>query len=88
MDAPSWLQIVEKIGIPMGILAVFSWGFWKSAQWAGTKIILPIHERHMQFLDSLEDTLKMLAGGQDQLAKELSTLTALISREMQKPERK
>jgi hypothetical protein len=85
MDTQLILQIVEKLGIPMGVLMVFSWGFWKSAQWAGTRIILPIHERHMQFLDSLEDTLKTLAGGQDQLAKELSTLTALISREMQKP---
>lgn len=88
MDTQIFLQIFEKIGIPMGILAVFSWGFWKSAQWCGTRIILPIHERHMQFLDSLEDTLKCLAHGQDQLAKELSTLTALVSREMQKPERK
>jgi len=83
----SFLSIIEKLGIPMGILLVFSYGFWQSVVWFGNKVVVPLQEGHMKFLGNLEETLKTLANGQEQLARELSTLTALIGRELSRDSR-
>jgi len=41
----------------------------------------------MKFLGNLEETLKTLANGQEQLARELGTLTALLSKELSRESR-
>lgn len=81
------LSIFEKLGIPLGILAVFSYGFWQSVVWFGNRVVVPLQDGHMSFLKNLEDTLKTLAQGQEQLAKELGTLTALLSKELSRESR-
>ena len=64
-----------------------AWGFWQSVSWFGNKVVVPLQESHIRFLTSLEETLKTLAVGQDQLAKELGLLTTLISEELGKDSR-
>ena len=71
----------------MGILLVFSYGFWQSVVWFGNRVVVPLQEGHMKFLGNLEETLKTLANGQEQLARELGTLTALIGRELSRESR-
>lgn len=78
------LNLFEKLGIPVGLLLIMAWGFWQSVSWFGNKVVVPLQESHIRFLTSLEDTLKTLAIGQDQLAKELGVLTSLISDELGK----
>ena len=73
------LNLFEKLGIPVGLLLVMSWGFYQSVSWFGNKVVVPLQESHIRFLTSLEETLKTLAIGQDNLAKELGVLTKLIS---------
>jgi len=41
----------------------------------------------MKFLGNLEETLKTLANGQEQLARELGILTALIGKELSRGSR-
>lgn len=81
------LNLFEKLGIPVGLLLIMAWGFWQSVSWFGNKVVVPLQESHIRFLTSLEDTLKTLAIGQDQLAKELGVLTSLISNELGKDSR-
>ena len=81
------LSIVEKLGVPMGILLIFSYGFWQSVVWFGNRVVVPLQEGHMKFLGNLEETLKTLANGQEQLARELGTLTALIGKELSRESR-
>lgn len=81
------LALFEKLGIPLGILAVFSYGFWQSIVWFGNKVVMPLQDGHMKFLNNLEQTLKSLANGQEQLARELSALTALIGAELSRESR-
>ena len=73
------LNLFEKLGIPVGLLLIMAWGFWQSVSWFGNKVVVPLQESHIRFLSSLEETLKTLAIGQDNLAKELGVLTKLIS---------
>ena len=81
------INLVEKLGVPVGILLVFSYGFWQSVSWFGNRIVVPLQESHIRFLTSLEDTLKTLATGQEQLAKELGVLTQLVSAELNRDSR-
>lgn len=81
------LSIFEKLGIPLGILAVFAYGFWTSIVWFGNRVVIPLQDGHMKFLGNLEETLKTLANGQEQLARELGTLTALIGKELSRESR-
>ena len=81
------LNLFEKLGIPVGLLLIMAWGFWQSVSWFGNKVVVPLQESHIRFLTSLEETLKTLAVGQDQLAKELGLLTTLISEELGKDSR-
>jgi hypothetical protein len=81
------VNLFEKLGIPVGLLLIMAWGFWQSVSWFGNKVVVPLQESHVRFLTSLEDTLKTLAIGQDQLAKELGLLTKLISEELGKDSR-
>lgn len=78
------VNLFEKLGIPVGLLLIMAWGFWQSVSWFGNKVVVPLQESHVRFLTSLEETLKTLAIGQDQLAKELGVLTSLISDELGK----
>ena len=81
------VNLFEKLGIPVGLLLIMAWGFWQSVSWFGNKVVVPLQESHFRFLTSLEETLKTLAIGQDQLAKELGLLTKLISDELGKDSR-
>ena len=81
------VNLFEKLGIPVGLLLIMAWGFWQSVSWFGNKVVVPLQESHVRFLTSLEETLKTLAIGQDQLAKELVLLTKLISEELGKDSR-
>ena len=81
------VNLFEKLGIPVGLLLIMAWGFWQSVSWFGNKVVVPLQESHVRFLTSLEETLKTLAIGQDQLAKELGLLTKLISEELGKDSR-
>jgi len=83
----SLLSIFEKLGFPMGILIVFSYGFWQSVVWFGNRVVVPLQDGHMAFLKNLEETLKTLATGQEQLARELGTLTVLLSKELSRESR-
>lgn len=84
----SWLEIIERLGIPVGMLAFVSYGIWQAGGWLGVTIIAPLKDRHLQFLDSLQTTLKILAEGQTALAKEMETITKIISGEWHDPNKK
>ena len=44
------INLVEKLGVPVGILLVFSYGFWQSVSWFGNRIVVPLQESHIRFL--------------------------------------
>lgn len=50
----TFLVIIERFGVSFSFLVFFVWCAVKSGKWLGEKIILPLQERHLQFLDKLE----------------------------------
>ncbi len=84
----NWVEIIEKLGLPVGMLAFVSYSLWKATAWLGVNILAPLKDRHLQFLDSLQITLKILAEGQTALAKEMETITKIIAKEWHGPDKK
>jgi hypothetical protein len=49
-----WISIAEKIGLPGLIIIFLILGLWKAFAWAGSNILLPVTEKHINFLEKLE----------------------------------
>lgn len=56
-----WMQVIERIGIPLGILAAFAWGAWKALCWVGEEVVKPIVARTVKFLDQMEETTERMS---------------------------
>lgn len=65
----SWVDAVQKVGIPAGLLALMGWALYKSGMWAGDNVVKPLVSRGVTFLDKLETAT-------ERMADNLSDLTA------------
>lgn len=57
-------SIFEKFGVSVSFLIFLLWAFYKGFSWLGQNIILPLHQRHMLFIDRLENSLGEVAKAQ------------------------
>lgn len=56
-----WFQVAEKLGIPTAFLLLACGAAWLVASWVGTEILKPAADRHLQFIDSVELSVKQQA---------------------------
>lgn len=76
-----WFDIAQSFGLPVVMLFVVVWGLSKVAIWLGHRVVVPVMERHVKFIDKLEgsvekqsDNLDRMATSQEALAEDLRTL--------------
>ena len=62
----NFLDIFERFGVTMGFLMFLLWTSYNGFGWLGSNIILPLHHRHMLFIDRLEDSLREVAKAQSE----------------------
>ena len=62
-------SLAEKFGPVTAIAAVVGYTLYRFASWAGEKVVLPITQRHLQFLDKVETGLDRLGAAMDRLAR-------------------
>ncbi len=71
-------HILERFGLPtlllLAVLCAFGYGSW----WIGNKILIPVAERHIQFVDTIE---KERAGDKDLLREISSRLGELANQQ-------
>lgn len=48
-----WLDLLREFGFPTVCVCALSWAIWRSLMWLGNRILLPLVERHVKFLDDL-----------------------------------
>jgi len=73
-DTLSWLQILEKFGLPMIILAFFAYFVAKSVKWLGDNVIMSLQQRHIAFLDKIESQMSEIKASHEELrAAQLET---------------
>jgi hypothetical protein len=75
-----WISIVEKFGIPMGILAAFAYFVAQGIKWFGYNVVLPMKDRHMSFLDKMECCLDKITDLQTKIFGDTSSMKVDLDR--------
>jgi hypothetical protein len=52
--SPWWAKLLDRFGIPTAMLGVVLYFIWISVGWVAEKVVLPIAENHVKFLDSVD----------------------------------
>jgi hypothetical protein len=52
-----WMKVIEHLGFPAAALAALAWATWRAGVFLGRDIALPIAQRHVVFLDKVEECL-------------------------------
>lgn len=53
----NFIEIFEKFGVSLGFVVFLLWTTYKGFGWIGSNILLPLHQRHMLFIDRLENSI-------------------------------
>jgi|GEM_PF-2228572 len=77
-----FIQLVERFGVSFSFLVFFVWCAYKSGMWLGEKVILPMQERHLEFLDKLEAGIETVVNTQNK-SLEILNQVLLNTREIQ-----
>ena len=64
-----WVNIVEKLGLPGFIIVLLLFALWKSFLWVGSHILIPITERHISFLGTLEKNFDQIDSAIQKIAE-------------------
>lgn len=80
MTGIDWLNIVEKFGVPMGILATFAYFVAQSVKWFGYNVVLPMKDRHMSFLDKMECCLDKITDLQTKIFGDTTSIKIDLDR--------
>lgn len=65
MDDKELVLLIERLGVSCTFLMFFVWTAYRAANWLGDKIILPLHDRHIKFIDRLEVGLENVVKSQE-----------------------
>jgi hypothetical protein len=69
------VSIVRDLGVPVALLIGMAWGMYTGMIWLGNNIIIPLHRRHLQFLDKVEAAVDSLSASQEKLGHELERMS-------------
>lgn len=57
IDIPN---IIDKLGLPVAALAAIGYAVYSTIRWVGNNILIPIQQRHLVFLDRLENSIEKI----------------------------
>jgi len=57
----NFIDIFERFGVSLSFLIFLLWVTYKGFGWLGGNILLPLHQRHMLFIDRLENSINEVA---------------------------
>ncbi len=74
-----WIAILEKLGVPVAALFGLSYGVFTTLKWFGNNIVMPLHQRHLIFLDRLEAGIQKICDKQVEHNSQIIDLATKIS---------
>ena len=74
-----WIAILEKLGVPVAALFGLSYGVFTTLKWFGNNIVMPLHQRHLIFLDRLEAGIQKICDTQVEHNSQIIDLATKIS---------
>lgn len=73
-----WLKLLEQTPISVAVLVAGAWMLRKGAIWTAERILGPIVDRHLRFLDDLEKLLTRVIESQETLTMELRNVVKVL----------
>lgn len=77
-----FIQLVERFGVSFSFLVFLAWCLYRLALWMGEKVVMPIQQRHLEFLDKLENGIETVINTQNK-SFEILNQVLLNTREIQ-----
>lgn len=77
-----FIQLVERFGVSFSFLVFLVWCAYKSGIWLGEKVVLPMQQRHVEFLNKLEAGIDTVVNTQNK-SLEILNQVLLNTRELQ-----
>ncbi len=73
-----WMRFLEQTPLPLALVLGGAWMLHKASLWIASRILEPLIERHLGFLDGLEEFLKRMTQSQETLLHEFRRIVALM----------
>jgi len=69
------IQIAKEFGIPVAFLVFICGAIWKISSWLGENVVKPMTERHIKFVDKIENSILEQTKNLEALTKESAKVT-------------
>jgi hypothetical protein len=77
----NFIDIFERFGVSLSFLIFLLWVTYKGFGWLGGNILLPLHQRHMLFIDRLENSINEVAKVQSESMRILAEVLNHLRKE-------
>jgi len=69
-----FVSLIERFGVTLTFLIFLVWCVYRGGSWVGVNILLPLHQRHMLFIDRLESGIGEVTKAQTDSMKILTEI--------------
>lgn len=69
-----FLGIIERFGVTLSFLIFLVWCVYRGGSWFAINILLPLHQRHILFIDRLETSIGEVTKAQTESMKILAEI--------------
>ncbi len=73
-----WMRFMEQTPLPVALVLGGAWMLHQAALWIARRILEPLVERHLGFLDGLEAFLNRMTQSQETLLLEFRRMVELM----------
>ena len=72
-----WITAARDLGFPAVIIAGMGYAIWTAGKYLGKELLVPLRDRHFDFLQSLEQTNKTIAESIKEIHTRINDITRL-----------
>lgn len=72
-----WITAARELGFPSVIIAGMGYAIWTAGKYLGKELLVPLRDRHFDFLQSLEQTNKTIAESIKEIHTRINDITCL-----------
>jgi len=55
------ISLVKQLGLPTALLLIMIYGIYQSATWFGAKVMIPLTDRQLEFIDQVDKSVQRVA---------------------------
>ena len=72
-----WITAARDLGFPAVIIAGMGYAIWSAGKYLGKELLIPLRDRHFDFLQSLEQTNKTIAESIKEIHTRINDISCL-----------